>query len=238
MNVDFRSIADTRIQLHWASQLLSAAADATLDKSDDDSHSNLGWDADSNSLVNRANCSIDVIQFRVVFENNSSRLIGQTLSSAKDWLADLLGKQLKFRDYDMPDHRVRIDQPFSPSDSHLKSIAGWFTFAQSAMSELGSLRVWPHHFDLGFWRPGNTEGKSIGGGFSLGDEHYDQPYFYINPYGVEKPDSLAELPAGHWSEHWFGAVLLAEDIFASEDYSKLANAFTQSAMSECEQLTR
>ena len=31
MNINLKPDPDTRIQLHWASQLLSAAADATLE---------------------------------------------------------------------------------------------------------------------------------------------------------------------------------------------------------------
>ena len=86
----------------------------------------------------------------------------------------------------MPKHQIPEGGRFNPDRASLESIAKWFSFAQNHLAKYGGLRVWPHHFDLGFWNPG-SEGKSIGGGFSQGDNHFDQPYFYINPYGVEQP---------------------------------------------------
>lgn len=235
MNVDPKTISDTRNQLHWASQLLSAAADAKLDKADDDSHSNLGWDAAKNSLVGRAGCSIEVNEFKLLHADDSFPLTGQTLAAAKDWLAGSLGCDLAFRDYEMPEHAVSKDSSFSPDRAHLESISEWFSFAEKSLDGHGTLRIWPHHFDMGFWVPGDADGRSIGGGFSLGDHYYDRPYFYINPYGVERPDSLAALPAGHWTEHWFGAVLAAEEMGA-ESRSEAAKSYIAAALDACKKL--
>ena len=58
LEIDPNQLTDTRLQLHWAIQLLTAAADATLEHAEDDSHSNLGWDADQGTLVTRSGVSI------------------------------------------------------------------------------------------------------------------------------------------------------------------------------------
>jgi hypothetical protein len=163
-------------------------------------------------------------------------LSGKTLSQAATWLSEKLKTEIHFRDYDMPENEVQNGAPFSPDRGQLDAAANWFTLAQQALTGHGELRIWPHHFDMGFWSPGKIEGKSIGGGFSLGDQSYKQPYFYINPYGIEKPDSLPELQRGQWSDHWIGAVLTIDELDDSDNQTKTASSFVESAIEECERL--
>ena len=222
------SFADTRSQLHWASQLLSAAADAKLEKAEDDSHSNLGWNSATNSLEGRAGVSLNVNEFAIDVDEQSLSLAGKTLKEAAVWLGQQLGVEVEFRDYEMPEHAVGKGQPFSPNTTDLEAISQWFTFGVESLSGNGELRVWPHHFDLGFWNATESEGKSIGGGFTLGDHYYDQPYFYINPYGIDKPESLPQLAHGTWTEHWFGAVLTASEL--GDDPAHTAKHFVTHAI--------
>ena len=234
---DPKTISDTRDQLHWATQLLSAAADAKLEKADDDSHSNVGWDGKNNQLAGRSGCTISVENFTLNDGSQSLSLGGKTLEEAREWLSDSLGEKLVFRDYEMPAHAVKDGAPFNPESAHLESICSWFSFAQNELADRGELRIWPHHFDMGFWAPGEVDGKSIGGGFSLGDSSYDQPYFYINPYGVDRPEGLTDLPVGHWSDHWFGAVLTSEEMDSwSGDNADAARNYIRAAVEACEGL--
>ena len=238
MNINPKSISDTRIQLHWASQLLSSAADAMLEKADDDSHSNLGWDSETSRLVGRAESAIGVNGFELHQAQDSMSLNGKTLEAAKDWLSKLLGKELKFREYEMPTHQVASGAEFSVNFGHLESVSEWLTFAQHSLESHGTLRVWPHHFDLGFWKATEAEGRSIGGGFSLGDNHYDQPYFYMNPYGIERPDKLPSLPVGHWSEYWLGAVLTADEMnLENGEHAESTKSYVDAALQACRDLT-
>ncbi len=239
MNIDLAiDLSDTRNQLHWAAQLLSAAADATLEKAADDSHSNLGWDADKQQMVGRGGCSIAVADFLLISGSESFSLSEQTLADAGNWLGDVLESKIVFRDYEMPPHAVQTGAAFNPDSSHLKSICSWLSIAENAMADFPGIRIWPHHFDMGFWISGEIEGRSIGGGFSLGDSHYNQPYFYINPYGVERPSQLPELSFGHWTENWFGAVLNAEELKNSpSDLAGTAKEFIDSTVQICRQLT-
>ena len=239
MNIDLRSITETRIQLHWAAQLLSAAADAKLEKKADDSHSNLGWEATDRQLVNRAGHAIDVAKFQLIAGSNEFPLHGITLDDSKVWLSKKIGNSLQFRDYEMPDHPVSQGAAFNPKTAELDSICSWFSLASQVLDGHGTVRVWPHHFDMGFWNPLETEERSIGGGFSLGDGQYDQPYFYVNPYGIEKPPQLPAVAAGHWSNHWFGAVLTAKELAAAGDDALLVSKrFIDDAVALCLELLK
>ncbi len=237
MYINPKSISDTRIQLHWASQLLSSAADAMLEKADDDSHSNLDWDSETSRLIGRAESAIRVKDFTLHHGQDSMDLNGQTLEATREWLAKLLGKELNFREYEMPPHQVANGAQFSVNFDHLESVSEWLTFAQHSLEVHGTLRVWPHHFDLGFWKATKVEGQSIGGGFSLGDNHYNQPYFYMNPYGIERPGILPSLPFGHWSEYWLGAVLTAEEMnLENGGQADLTKSYVDAALQACRDL--
>ena len=115
--------------------------------------------------------------------------------------------------------RVWMSRSFSPKPAHLAALGRWYTFAQNALTGFGELRVWPHHLDLGFWTPGDVDGRSIGGGLSPGDETHDQPYLYVNPYPVPEGGSAPLIPApGKWQTEGFtGAVALGEDLVSLSD---------------------
>src|SRR5215831_1628625 len=44
-------LKDARIQLHWAAQVLSAAADRWLQAQPDDGHTSMAWSSDAGSLI-------------------------------------------------------------------------------------------------------------------------------------------------------------------------------------------
>ena len=235
MTIDPETLVDSRIQLHWAVQTLSSAADKMLDKAADDSHSNLGWDSQLKQIVGRVGAAIDVLNFKLIFEDDSLDLAGQTLERAMDWLGKKLKVELAQREYDMPDHRVANGAQFNPDDEHLASIADWYVFGQAALAKQGDLRIWPHHFDLGFFKPNVVEDNGIGGGFSVGDDHYPFPYIYINPYGIERPVSLPALGFGFWTDIWFGAVMTADEL-SVENGLDAAREFAKDSVAKCSQL--
>lgn len=235
--VDPKSLVDSRIQLHLAAQLIGGAADAVLDKAEDDSHANIGWNAESQSLEGRAGVVISVADFTVHYGGESFGMQGGNLADAAQWLSGKLDAQVVFRGYEgMPEHAVQQGGALAPDPMHLSAIAKWFSFAQSALGGNGELRIWPHHFDMGFWQPSEVEGKSIGGGFSLGDNYYDSPYFYMNPYGVDRPDSLPSLLHGGWTEHWLGAVLTAAELQGASDSQQVASPFVSESYAICKAL--
>ena len=224
--LDPSSLVDSRTQLHWAAQLLSAAADAMLDHADDDSHSNLAWNASSHSFVGRAEVSLRIGSLQLVSPDGETfSMNGQSLDDSRKWLSDRLGKPLALREYEMPDHAVANGTPFHVDQAALGEISQWFSLGQSAMESIGESRIWPHHLDMGWLIEIDGPQTSIGGGLSPGDNHYDQPYFYVNPYGATAPGELPELKTGRWAPTWTGAVLTAGDLGKESDPQSVAASF-------------
>ena len=66
---------------------------------------------------------------------------------------------------------------------------------------------------------------------SPGDSHFDQPYFYVNPYGVENPGELPSLADGaNWAEGWLGAVFTADQVLAASDPMATTKSFLNDAV--------
>ncbi|UXP33063.1 hypothetical protein N6H18_03710 [Reichenbachiella agarivorans] len=89
----------------------------------------------------------------------------------------------------------------------------------SKEEKVSEIKCWPHHFDIAgsiiLLDTGDPDtSKKISIGMSPGDEHYDEPYFYVAPWPYpvkELPDISATL--GHWhSNNWIGAVLLYSEM--------------------------
>jgi len=126
-------------------------------------------------------------------------------------------------------------------------LAAWFANAavsleatRNAMCGRGHapspVRTWPHHFDMAsltLLETGDAEhARSVNAGFSPGDEHYQEPYFYVSPYPYPDPAKLPALPAvGHWHVHGFTAAIApASRILASADRQASAEAFLDAAL--------
>lgn len=121
-------------------------------------------------------------------------------------------------------------------DEGLGTLASWFDLANALISDFAvqhsnlepgpsPVRCWPHHFDIATYvrlETGDFEtARGIGVGLSPGDESYDQPYFYVNPWPHLKPDNLPPLPApGHWhTQGYVGAVATADRILEADNPS-------------------
>ncbi len=224
-----------RLELLWAARILSAAADATLDKATDDSHSNLGWEAGPQNLTGRVDAHIHVPTLTLHHGGDSLALDGRTLDEGIDWLAKRLRVKLTLRDYDWPKEPRSGGVTFSANEEWLAQVAHWFTLGSRAMADMGVLRVWPHHFDLGYFHDKGQDGKSIGGGLAVVDDHYPLPYLYVNPYGVDRAADLPALEQGLWTDKWFGAVLTAEAL-RGPDAVDVASDFLRDAMAKCHQI--
>jgi hypothetical protein len=98
------------------------------------------------------------------------------------------------------------------------------------------LRCWPHHFDLATLttlptRNADVEG-SVGVGLSPGDEHYEEPYFYVSAYPEPDPAALLMLPApGRWHTHEFtAAVATASKILAMNSPAAVTDVLLEAAV--------
>ena len=115
----------------------------------------------------------------------------------------------------------------------LATLAAWFTLAHKTLGAFADthkdlkpgpspLRCWPHHFDIATYvglEAGDAEtARGIGVGLSPGDDSYDQPYVYINPWPHLDPQDLPAPPKpGHWHRDGFvGAIATAEEVLTLE----------------------
>lgn len=222
-------LQDARVQLHWAAQVLSAAADRWLPPQPDDSHSNMEWLPEPGALVGNAMPSglrlalaLRGFELRAVRGDRTIAalpLMGHTLADAMQWadmqIASAAGgpsRGMQARDYDMPEHPVRAaGGAFSPDSAALAELAGWFTHADVVLREVVArqrcavpVRVWPHHFDAGsisyLDEPGPSS-RQIGFGLSPGDHYYEQPYFYVTAFPLPSTPHFPPLAAGgFWRE--------------------------------------
>ncbi|MEM8766372.1 MAG: hypothetical protein AAGE43_02925 [Pseudomonadota bacterium] len=96
------------------------------------------------------------------------------------------------------------------------------------------VRCWPHHFDLAVLftlSTGDPEtARSVGVGFSPGDETLAVPYFYCTPWPVPEPLPSEPVPAPfHWHREGFTSLISnAEGLI--DDPTALAAALEAAAL--------
>lgn len=185
----------------------------------------------------------------------SRSLIGLTPDEAYAWLegelAGALGRdglRLGRPEYEIPARGNATGEPFSgTSAAALVELEAWFENAAGVLDGLvaqdptaTAVRCWPHHFDIATLLVldpdiGPAEGRSVGVGFSPGDEVTPQPYWYVTPHPDPGTYDLPDLPGGYWNtEGWFGAVLPGSAVAAagsSTEQESLTGAFLREAVS-------
>jgi hypothetical protein len=185
----------------------------------------------------------------------SFALHGRREAEARAWL----GKQMQALNlspalldtplpYVLPQHPLAQDACYDVTSlaEPLCELAAWY---RNGFCALGSImqrlvarglpapevRCWPHHFDLdcltSLGDNGSGTTRSIGAGFSPGDDYYDEPYFYISVYPRPEPSALPSLPAlGHWHmEDFLAALAPASRIVLLKDRQAETEAFLHAA---------
>lgn len=86
-------------------------------------------------------------------------------------------------------------------------------FRMTLRNKFTLIHLWPHHFDFSLeWFTGNTD-EQIGTGISPGDEHYSEPYLYMNPYPFNEQVIANELSIGTWhTSGWQGVKIEWKDL--------------------------
>lgn len=170
-------LAEARLQLHVASQVLAAAAIALLPPEPDDSHPNLAWDEVRGALVGRAlgdaapRLALGFTSFEVTLLDSGGTPLGAVpldgievaeLFDSTNQLLEAHGvaanaHALEPTPYVLPYHRLADGGRFvRPPDAVLAELAAWFGTAHVALQGCAEawpgsaeVRVWPHHFDMG-----------------------------------------------------------------------------------------
>lgn len=147
--------------------------------------------------------------------------------------------------YDLPEEVAAIHS-YSEAEykQALEALAGWYKAAANALEKIVSgnadikpgpspVRCWPHHFDIATYvslEDGDPEtARGIGVGLSPGDDGYNEPYFYINPWPHLDKDNLpAVVEPGHWHvEGYVGLIATANELQGSEDILSAITKFVQ-----------
>jgi hypothetical protein len=183
-------------------------------------------------------------------------LDGHTDADARRWLGEQLaahGLDACALDakapYEIPGHPVARGAAYDAGGlaDTLPELAAWVANANASLEKSrrrisarglapSPVRTWPHHFDMATLtalEAGSTEhARSVNVGFSPGDEHYQEPYFYVSPYPYPDPTKLAPLPAlGHWHVQGFSAAIApATRILEAKGHQTAAEAFLAAAV--------
>ncbi len=147
--------------------------------------------------------------------------------------------------YDLPAEVAGIDSYHEVEhEQALGALAGWFDVSANTLEKIVSdntdikpgpspVRCWPHHFDIATYvslEVGDPEtARGIGVGLSPGDEGYNEPYFYINPWPYLDKDNLPDVvKPGHWHiDGYVGLIATASELIDAEDIQSAITRFVQ-----------
>ncbi len=186
-------------------------------------------------------------------EKRAFPLNGQSHNAAIQWLDEFLAAAGKKPGagadvaYELPANVDAIDlYAVNESASAFAGLSAWFGFTAALLDAFvkrnaaitpgpSPVRCWPHHFDIATYvslEAGDAEtARGVGVGLSPGDEAYDEPYFYINPWPHLNPQGLPPAPApGHWHTDGFvGLIATATEIVSTGDPADAAKSFVNAA---------
>ena len=229
-------------QMHLAAQYLATAGISFLDKKDDDSHTNLGFNTESGCLEthilseNNDQLLLCYQDFSLLWKSdsgtNSFPLDGATHQDVVRWIKEMaktsLNKSYEYKlHYELP-YPIEESYTYALNDvSAVKQLMHLRILTQLSLEKINqtygfdaTIRIWPHHFDTGIYTEIAGTGNSVGLGLAIPDLVHGEHYLYASGYNAEgqiKPEGLKSLTKGEWSTaKFFGAVLPATDLSESE----------------------
>jgi hypothetical protein len=211
-------LAETRLVLHYAAQLVAAVGQSLAPKLPDDSQQSLSL-ADEVWLgmpvAGGKRAGLDPVRLDLCLcdaagaPRSKFPLAGRTMEDGLRFFAGELGGQLALPTHpsDFPHHPLADGARF-PADGDRAQLAALFADTDAVLDPLREgqpLRLWPHHFDFGC---SLQLGKlSLGLGVSPGDGAAGPPYWYATFWPA--PGSFPPLAGGGTWRHegWAGAEL-------------------------------
>ena len=246
-SMDPHTLADARVQLHWAAQAVAGVGRTLNVPRADHSHTSFTWSDAHQALlqepVDGITCGLRLHDLTVIAIDLTLRelpLRGRTLDEGFAFLESQFGKQLMRPDVDLPDHAVARGARFDASAEHLAELARYYGNAARVLDEIarsepnaGPVRCWPHHFDIAtlITLSGHGEGAhTVGVGLSPGDGGSPEPYYYVTPWPYPDASRLGELSVGRWNTvGWTGAVLPASSFAQAGRQEELVRTFLREA---------
>lgn len=254
-------LTDSRLQLHHAAQFAAAAGISFLQPLPDDSHANLEWVPALGGLFSRVipagtefRIGVKPVKLGLLIASGDNRslaeyhLHGRTITEAKDWIRsqlNILGadgsRYTLTRNYEIPRHDVAIGDSFDASEpSRFEELARWLSNGAAMVGSLtrsamptSDVRCWPHHLDIGT-QITVSPGRNIGVRLELGDQYYDEPYFYVRMNPQPAASRIRSRPlwgSGVWhTKDWVGAVLPGSYLGGASSQERQTREFLDSAV--------
>jgi hypothetical protein len=251
---NFMFLHVARIQAHYAVQWLARAARAYVSAQPNDRHASLGWDEafgglTTHPLPDGSRLGLRITDLTLAFLDRHPQelsLDGRTESEVRTWLgAHVAARNLqagKLDDplpYTLPDHVLALGARYSLEElgDALGVLSTWYANSNAALVGVQKhlaarklkappVRCWPHQFDLDCLVD-LGRGRTMGIGYSPGDEFCDEPYFYTSMWPEPPIPGLPLLPAmAHWHTYKFLAALApAHKIVAAHDQGAYVQQF-------------
>lgn len=242
-------------QFHMAAQYLAAAGKSFIDVKSDDSHTNLGWSTKEHALntwplsKHEDVLSLSYDSFSLIWTDqfgykNEFLLDDRNHKQIIEWLSthaqNKLGKPYHYNlHYELPYPFPTDDYEYHFSSiKEANDISTLLDIGQKSLEQIliqqnlsSSIRVWPHHFDLGCFA-NSDDTKSVGFGLAIPDSAINDFYYYVSGYHGEnsiETKNFKPLQLGVWQiGSWKAATLKASEInketiiqFLSESINRL-----------------
>lgn len=226
------------IQILLASQYLAAAGISFLPKEADDSHTNLGFNAEGGYLETHPLSSNDdklilnyksfSLEWKSKEQSKVFKLDGATHKEVVTWISET-SKAALHKEYVYDFHyelayAIEDTSTFKLEDTAaLEELEALRVLAQHVLEQINaeyslntSIRVWPHHFDSGIYSEIPNSDLTVGLGLAIPDSLCKDHYLYITGYkngNAMETKGLEALTQGTWvSEGFKGGILTTKDL--------------------------
>ncbi len=215
-------------QIHWLSLVIAKANRTFVEGKDDDSHTNLYYDAIGGRLFGRW---IEGPAGRIILAFNVQSLAFEWMDERQHVLDEVNVLEKKMIEleqgvaeypgsigmdthifssplhFEIPDYKIRVLHQEDVSAAGLQQWSVFRELANRACEEMlgylqaeSEVRIWPHHFDTGIYTM-VTRDLGLGFGLAMEDAMVGQPYFYLSGYNSKSPVSYERVSAltnGRW----------------------------------------
>ena len=212
---------DTDRQLHWFCQTITKVNRAFVPQKQDDSHTNLYFDAFGKNIFGRwfknenrkyiLALDLENQLFKLLNDNGitefSQPIIGSTIQEIESQLKNKMddkkfntSKLLAPLHYKIPGYTFtkEVINRIPPEDllqwMEYRALANYVCFDFLGNVQVAAeIRIWPHHFDTGIYFEQNSN-IGIGFGLAMKDEIVGNPYFYISAYPKDYKINYKKMP--------------------------------------------
>ncbi len=203
---DSTRIKSADVALHMGAQYLTLTAKAFIQHENDDSHTNMAWNAERQKLEgrwfntpsNEFRLVLSATDYELIWEDRNRSVVDRMALSAsrkedvmnwwKTTAETIGGKSVEdvSLHYELPDSEVYQYEAFpTPTSDELGAWMKWRTQGEKWLRKLKGLytndielRIWPHHFDSGMQGKVSSN-LNMGVGLAIADQMVDEPYIYL-----------------------------------------------------------